>query len=148
MSTPTHIADRPAPSLIYWLDAAGSLAFGIVLIAMAAPLTSLLGWSLPDAVLTAIGFGLLPWALFNLIIASSARSVPRLVRANIAGDLLWIVGSLALILFHAGELTTLGWVALAAQALAVGVVMAVKIWGDRRLSDQLSASLRQSSSAR
>ncbi|MEQ9635233.1 MAG: hypothetical protein RLW68_04010 [Devosia marina] len=148
MSTPTYTTGRPAPTLIYWLDAAGSLAFGIVLIALAAPLTSLLGWSLPDAVLTAIGFGLLPWAMFNLIIASSSRAVPRLVRANIAGDLLWIVGSVALILFHASELATLGWVALVAQALAVGVVMATKIWGECWLSGQLSANQSQSSWAR
>jgi hypothetical protein len=75
--------DFPDPRLIYWVDAAGSLVFGIALIAAATPLTSLAGWSLAPVVLTGIGTALLPWALFNLAIARSSRPVPGMVRINL-----------------------------------------------------------------
>ncbi len=124
--------DFPDPRLIYWVDAAGSLVFGIALIAAATPLTSLAGWSLPPVVLTGIGTALLPWALFNLAIARSSRPVPGMVRINIIGDLIWIAGSAALILIHASQLTATGWVMLVGQALAVSAVMAIKMLGARR----------------
>lgn len=124
--------DFPDPRLIYWVDAAGSLVFGIALIAAATPLTSLAGWSLAPVVLTGIGTALLPWALFNLAIARSSRPVPGMVRINIIGDLIWIAGSAALILIHASQLTATGWVMLVGQALAVSAVMAIKMLGARR----------------
>ncbi|MHA6298904.1 hypothetical protein [Devosia sp. CAU 1758] len=128
--------DFPDPRLIYWLDAVGSLAFGIVLVAAATPITSLVGWSLPSVVLTGIGVALLPWALFNLAIARSVKPVPRRVRINIIGDLIWIAGSAALILIYASQLTAMGRAVLIGQALAVSAVMATKVLGARRISSR------------
>lgn len=125
-------SDFPDPRLIYWLDAGASLAFGIALLATAVPLTHLAGWSVPSGVLTAIGLALLPWALFNFIIARSAEPVLVMVRINIIGDLFWVLGSAILMLTQAAQLTPVGWALMVGQALAVGGVLATKMLGAGR----------------
>ena len=55
MTTLAPTSAKLEPHLIFWLDAAGSLVFGLALILAAAPLTNLIGWSVPPAVLLGIG---------------------------------------------------------------------------------------------
>ena len=103
MTTLAQTSAKLDPHLIFWLDAAGSLVFGLALIFAAAPLTNLIGWSVPPAVLLGIGLFLLPWAFFNLVIARSTRPASTFLAANLVGDGIWVLGSVLLMQAQAAE---------------------------------------------
>lgn len=134
MTTLTQTRPRLDPHLIYGIDAAVSAAMGVVLLALAEPLTQLAGWSLPSGFLWTIGLLLLPWAAFNAWIARTGHPARGVVRGNIAGDAAWIVGSIALLALNAASLSSLGLLLLAGQGLAVAGVLAVKLAGARALA--------------
>ena len=105
-------------------DAATCLAFGVLLVAAATPLASLLG--LPESLLFFAGLVLLPCAALMLM-AARKPSAP-LVWTVIAGNAAWVVASIVVI--FAFELTALGMSFVAAQAAAV-VALLVLEWRAR-----------------
>jgi xanthine/uracil permease len=135
MTTLARTSASLEPHLIFWLDAAGSLVFGLALIFAAAPLTSLFGWSVPPTVLLCIGLFLLPWAFFNLAIARSSKPASTFLAANLIGDGIWILGSVLLMLAQAAQFSTAGWVLMVGQTAAVSLVLALKLVSARAFAD-------------
>ncbi len=131
MTTLAQTSAKLEPHLIFWLDAAGSLIFGLALTFAAAPLTGLLGWSVPPTALLCIGLLLLPWAFFNLAIARSTKPASTLLVANLTGDGLWILGSVLLMQAEATQLSMAGWVLMSGQTVAVSAVLALKLLSAR-----------------
>jgi hypothetical protein len=134
MTTQTQTLPRLDPHLVYGVDALVSTIMGIALLVTAEPLTQLAGWSMPAGFLWTIGLLLLPWAAFNATVARSARPARAVINANIAGDVAWVAGSMALIALHATSLSTIGLMLLAGQGIAVAGVLALKLVGARELA--------------
>lgn len=119
------------PRLIYRLDAILSLTLGIALVALAAPLASLIGWPPMQSVLTGAGIFLLPWACFNWTIGATAVPDRISLTLNIAGDLVWAAGSFGLLMFYSAQMTLIGVTLIVAQALFVAGIGGVKFAGRR-----------------
>ena len=115
--------------LVYAIDALGSAALGVLLIVFAGPLADLFGPGLPLPALLVVGAGLLPWAAFNLWIARRPHLPVGAATLNVAGDIGWILASLALVLL--APLTLLGVLAVAAVGAFVLAVCIVKAIGLR-----------------
>lgn len=133
MATSVQTLPRLDPHIVYSVDALVSAAMGLALLAAAEPMTQLAGWTMPASFLWTIGLLLLPWAAFNAWIGRTGRPAKAIIGANIAGDVVWIFGSAALVLLHLGELTILGRVLLVGQGIAVAGVLALKLAGRRSL---------------
>jgi hypothetical protein len=118
---------------IYLADAVGSLALGLGLAAFAAPLASAAGSAMPTTVMLAVGLGLVPWAAFNAWIGLRASYPAAAARANVAGDALWVVASLALLAFAGPGLTTAAVAVVGGLAAVVAVIGATKASGLRRI---------------
>lgn len=133
MTTQTAISPRLSPRFIYAADTFVSGAMGVVLFLTAAPLTQLVGWTLPESFLSTIGLLLLPWAAFNFYVARVARPTRGVVFGNIGGDITWVLGSIALAVEHAPGLTAIGMALLIGQAIAVAGVVVIKLAGVRMM---------------
>lgn len=133
MTTQTQTLPSLDPHLIYAVDAVLLAVTGPVLLAFAGPLTQLVGWPMPVGFLQAVGLLVLPWAVLNGWIARTSRPSRALTIGVITGDTMWVVGSVALLLLHAGSLTTMGLALLAGQGMLVASVVAFKLAGFRAL---------------
>lgn len=118
---------------IYLLDGAGSLALGLLLIGFAAPLAAAGGSVLSDPVLFWIGVLLVPWAGFNVLIGMGPEGRAGAMAANVAGDVLWVVASIALLTAAGTDFTAAGAIAVGTLAAGVGAVGLVKFSGLRSL---------------
>jgi hypothetical protein len=102
-------------------DAAASGATGLLLVAAAGPLTTLLG--LPEPLLRIAGLLLLPYAAFVAWIGRRTTPPRNAVRAVIAVNLLWVADSVLLLVFGPALTglapTALGVAFVLAQALVV-----------------------------
>lgn len=106
-------------------DAAASLGLGALMIAAAGFLAGLT--ALPAGLLFWAGVALLPWGAF-IVWAGTRADVPRLaVQIVIEVNLLWTIGSFALMAFGAIHPNALGVAFVAVQALAV-LGLAVVQW--------------------
>lgn len=119
--------------LVYLVDALGSAALGVLLVAFAGPLADLFGPALPATALQVVGVGLLPWAAFNLWIGRRASLPHAAARLNVIGDVAWILASIALVVLAQSNLTMLGVLAVAAVAAFVLAVCLTKAAGLRQL---------------
>lgn len=124
---------RATPRLIYGLDAIASFAMGAMLLVAADSLAVLAGGSLPAAFFFGVGLFLLPWSAFNLAIARLPSPHSLLVQANIAGDVIWVGGTVVLLALAGSGLNTIGLVLVVAQGLVVGGVLTMKLLGSRAL---------------
>lgn len=121
------------PSLIYRLDAGLSLVMGLSLLVLAQPLANLIGWVPMHTILLGAGIFLLPWALFNWAIGAATSPDRISLAANILGDALWVLLSVALLVLYSAQMTAIGVTLIAAQAAAVSTVFALKFAGARAL---------------
>ena len=111
-------------------DAVASGATGLLLIAGADLLTGLLG--LPVALMREAGLLLVPYvALVAFVGTREAISRPA-VQAIIALNLLWVVGSMGLLMGGWVAPTALGTAFVIAQAVVVGVFAELQFIGLRR----------------
>ena len=111
-------------------DAVASGATGLLLIAGADLLTGLLG--LPVGLMREAGLLLVPYvALVAFVGTREAISRPA-VQAIIALNVLWVVGSVGLLMSGAVAPTVLGTAFVIAQAVAVGVFAELQVIGLRR----------------
>lgn len=109
-----------------WADAATCLGTGLLLAVAAAPLAPLLG--LPAALLQYSGLALLPIAAF--IAFSALRLSPVPVWLVIAGNVLWVAGSVAVLFVFAP--TALGMAFVVAQGAVVALLAEVEYAGMKR----------------
>jgi hypothetical protein len=106
------------------IDALTCFVFGLLLVVAAAPLAGLLG--LPQSLLFYAGVVLFPCAAL-MTLAAKTLAKP-LVAMVIAGNVAWVVASIALLSMF--EVTTLGVAFVLAQAVAVSA-LAVLEWRAR-----------------
>ncbi len=105
-------SNRSLLNKTFLADGVFSLVAGAVLILAAAPLAALVNADatpfITPVVLKALGAGLLIWGLFHLSAARNGGPVTASARISIAGDMLWQVASLALLLSAYASLSTTG----------------------------------------
>ena len=103
------------------LDAVASGGMGALLLLAAGPLAPVLG--LPAGLLRGAAVVLVPFAALLLWLAPRAAKLPAVVRTIVAGNVAWVIASLALPLVggDAVKLTTLGELFVLLQAVAVAV---------------------------
>jgi hypothetical protein len=116
----THRSTRFPLRHILTADALTCVAFGVLLVAAAAPLAVLLG--LPESLLFIAGLVLLPCAA---LMALAAKTLHRaLVGLVIGGNVAWVVASLAVLALT--RPTGFGYAFVLAQAAAVATLAALE----------------------
>lgn len=110
---------------VLWLDAATCIATGALLSTLSTPLSSWLG--LPEPLLFYAGLALFPIAGF--MAWTAARLAEPAVWAVIGGNVLWVLGSLAVLALSP---TALGTAFAVVQAAAVAVLAELEYVGLRR----------------
>jgi hypothetical protein len=132
-SAPRTAAASPASFLRRTLaaDATASGVLGLLLVAAGGTLAPALG--LPEALLRGAGALLLPFAALVAMLAS--RPVPQrtAVWALVAGNALWVVASVLVLVVGSGAPTALGIAFVVAQALAVVALSDFEVMGLRRM---------------
>ena len=113
-----------------WADAVASGAMGLLLAAAAGPLASLLG--VDASFLRPVGIGFLPWAALLVWLAMRADIPRRVAWAVVIFNVLYSIDSLLLLVTGLVELTTLGYLFIVAQALAVAALAELQYFGLRR----------------
>ncbi|HJR21044.1 MAG TPA: hypothetical protein VJ822_05450 [Dongiaceae bacterium] len=111
-------------------DAVASGAMGVLLAAAAEPLAAWFG--LPLALLREVGLLLIPYSGLLGYLATRITT-PRLpAQLIVAGNALWVVGSVALLMSGLVAPTTLGTSFVIAQALVVAILAELQLLGLRR----------------
>lgn len=111
-------------------DAIASGSMGVLLVAGTAPLADWLG--LPPALLREVGLLLIPYAGLLAYLAGRATT-PRLsARTIVAGNVLWVAGSVLLLASDMVSPTALGIAFVIAQALVVAILAEAQFIGLRR----------------
>ena len=124
--TSSETALRRAPLL----DAAATVAMGLLLAVAAGGLARLLG--LPAGLLRWAGLFLVPFAAVLALVARQTRVSPRAAWILIACNVLWAVDSFVLLASGWVAPTALGVAFVAAQGLAVAAFAALEYAGLRR----------------
>ena len=111
-------------------DAAASGAMGILLAAAADPLAAWFG--LPVALLREVGLLLIPYAGL-LVYLAGKQTTPRLpAQLIITGNVLWVIGSVALLISGLVAPTALGMAFVIVQALIVAILAEFQVMGLKR----------------
>jgi hypothetical protein len=101
------------------VDAIASGGMGVLFLLAAGPLEPLLG--LPAALLRGVGLFLIPFAGFLVWLAPQATARRAVVRCVAAGNVLWILASVLLLVSGRVDPTPLGIAFVVLQALVVAV---------------------------
>ncbi|MBN9053345.1 MAG: hypothetical protein BGO06_23565 [Shinella sp. 65-6] len=107
-------------------DGAFCLAAGLVLLAFSGPVGGLVGPLATPALVTGFAAFFLLWGVFHLAVGRQQRPSPAAVRLAAAGDALWVLGSIAVLLLARGGLTPAGIGIVAIAAVAVADVLLLK----------------------
>jgi hypothetical protein len=132
-TTRARLAELPGETLVRLalkLDAVISGANGVAYLALAGSLADGLGLS--EAALRGVGGFFVIYAATLWTVATREQVNRTAVRAVIAGNLLWMVGSLIALAAGALDPETLGGVWIALQALVVGGFAALQALALRR----------------
>ena len=116
---------------VLWADAIASGATGLVLVAGAGLLESLLG--LPGGLTREAGIFLLPYAALVAVVAARAQISRAAVWVFIVANAAWTIGSIGLLLGGLAP-TALGYAFVIAQALVVAVLAELQYAGLRSLT--------------
>ena len=108
MEPKMNLSNRSLLNKTFLADGAFSLVAGAVLILGATPLAALITPAATPVMMKVLGVGLLIWGIFHLSAARNGGPVTAAARISIAGDMLWQVASLALLLTAYGYLSTVG----------------------------------------
>jgi hypothetical protein len=111
-------------------DAAASGIMGVLLAAAADPLAAWFG--LPLALLREVGLLLIPYAGLLIYLASRQTTTRLTAQLIIAGNVLWVIGSVALLISSLVAPTTLGTAFVIAQALIVAILAELQLLGLKR----------------
>lgn len=111
-------------------DALLCAGMGLLLVLAAGLLGDLL--DLPQSLLRGVGAGLLPWALLVWWLAQRAERAPRRAWVVIAGNALWVIASVVLLLSTWVEPSVTGSAFLALQAMLVAALALMQTQALRR----------------
>lgn len=111
-------------------DAVASGATGLMMIAGAGLLEGLLG--LPTALMREAGLLLVPYVAFVAWVGTRETIARGAVHAIIAMNVLWVAGSVGLLVSGVAAPTVLGYVFVLFQAIVVGVFAELQVMGLRR----------------
>jgi hypothetical protein len=111
-------------------DAVASGATGLMMIAGAGLLDGLLG--LPAALMREAGLLLVPYVAFVAYVGTRETIARPAVQATIALNLLWVAGSVGLLMSGYVAPTVLGYAFVIFQAVVVGVFAELQLIGLRR----------------
>jgi len=129
MTTKTFAAYMRSPKFIYVYDTGVSALMAAVFIAAAGPIADFIGWPGAVGIIHSLGVFLISWALFNYALGTAEASARSAVIANIVGDGLWALASIALLLTHSSLLNGVGQALVIVQALFVAGVFVTKVRG-------------------
>ena len=116
---------------VLFADGILSAAAGAVVLGFPGLVAGLIGPVFPAEAIMGLGALLVAWGLFHLALSRRISSVG--VRIGIAGDALWVLASIAVLVSAWDALTSLGAAFIALLAMAVADIMLLKMKG---LSDQ------------
>lgn len=119
------------------VDAATCVLTGALLVFGAGALSPLFG--LPEMLLREAGIALFPIAAFIAFTATRSAISPGMVWLVIAGNALWVIGSIGLLLSGWVAPTVLGQAFVLVQAVAVAVLAELEYFGLRRSSATVPA---------
>lgn len=126
--------DRIIPSdvlrRVLWLDAASCIGMGLMLAALAVPLARWFG--LPEVMLREVGLFLIAFAALVAVLALRRASPRLLFWLVVAGNALWALDSVLLLVSGWVAPTLLGGVFVVAQALVVALLAELEYAGLRR----------------
>jgi hypothetical protein len=111
-------------------DAVASGATGLMMIAGAGLLDGLLG--LPSALMREAGLVLVPYVAFVAYVGTRETIARTAVQAIIAINVLWVAGSIGLLVSGFVAPTLLGYAFVIFQAIVVGVFAELQVMGLRR----------------
>lgn len=117
-------------------DAVASGATGLLMIAGADLLTGLLG--LPAALMRESGLLLVPYVALVAFVGTREAISVAAVKAIVAVNVLWVLGSVGLLVGGLVAPTLLGYAFVIVQAIAVGVLAELQIIGLRRADAALA----------
>jgi hypothetical protein len=117
-------------------DAVASGATGLLMIAGADLLTGLLG--LPVALMRESGLLLVPYVALVAFVATRDTISVAAVKLIVALNVLWVLGSVGLLVGGLVAPTLLGYAFVIVQAIAVGVLAELQIIGLRRADAALA----------
>ena len=118
-SVATSVANSTFLRRVLLVDATASGGMGVLFLLAAGPMESLLG--LPATLLRGVGMFLIPFAGFLVWLAPRASERQAVVRFVAAGNVLWIVASVLLLVSGRVDPTPLGTGFVVLQALVVAV---------------------------
>lgn len=107
-------------------DGVFSIVAAAGLFALSGPVGAFVGPAATPAVVNGFAAFFLLWGAFHLAVGRQDRPSPAAVRLAIAGDGLWVIGSLALLLFGRAGLTLTGTALIALVAVAVADILLAK----------------------
>lgn len=120
------------------VDGIVSVAAGIAFLAFSGLVADLLGPAFPGSVVMGLGTFLFGWGAFHLALSSQVTPSVAGVRIAIAGDALWVLGSIGVLVVDWNGLTTTGAALIGVLAIAVADIMLLKMKG---LGDERRAAL-------
>ena len=113
-----------------YADAIASGGMGLIMLALAGELGELLG--IHSSLLRPLGIGFLPWAALLAWLASRSDIPRRVAWGVVCLNLLYAVDSILLLFTGWVELTTLGYLFVVIQAVAVAGLAELQWFGLRR----------------
>lgn len=135
---PVSLASNPLLRAALRLDAIASGAMGVILLAGAPWLRSLLG--MPQPLLLAVGAVCLCWGLFVGAVSRRERLTEGVVWAIIVLNAVWVIESAALLLLGWVQPTQLGTAFVIVQALAVAALAELQFVGLTRARRSAAAA--------
>ena len=107
-------------------DGVFSLVTGLGLLVFAGPVGALVGPHATPAFVSGFAVFFLLWGAFHLAAGRQERPSPAAVRFVMTGDALWVLGSIAVLLFARDGLTLTGVGLVAVAAVAVADILLLK----------------------
>jgi hypothetical protein len=115
-------------------DGIVSVVAGAAFLGFSAIIADLIGPAFTGGVIMGLGAFLLVWGLFHLALSSRDTAPAGGVRLAIAGDAIWVLGSIAVLAVDWNGLTAVGAALITVMAIAVVDIMLLKMkgWSDQR----------------
>ena len=124
----TKLGRRFSLQTILALDAATCAAMGMLLVVASGPIAGLT--AIPGLLLFLAGLLLLPIAVFMAVFARAATVPAWAVQVIVAGNVLWVLGSVILPITELITPNGLGWLFLLMQAAVVALLAGLE-WAGR-----------------
>lgn len=120
-------------------DGVFSLVAAAGLFSLPGPVGALVGPLATPALIYGLAVFFLAWGIFHIAVGRKDRPSPAAVRIAVAGDALWVAGSIAGLVFARGGLTSTGIGLVAIVAVAVADILLLKQIGLGRQQRAIAA---------